>query len=124
MTSKPPAKGRLEIEIPQTEVCRGGLDTHIPLWVILDELNHDILERSYTHWKPERLWGLSPAFLAHLQQVIRDIRTKSKLKIAKRQWVLLKSFKILYTKYSPNRLLLLYYLTNLYISANIIMRIK
>ncbi|MCL2713969.1 MAG: hypothetical protein FWD68_05090 [Alphaproteobacteria bacterium] len=46
ITSVPPDTERLAIEIPQIERRRAGLDD-MPLWIILDEYNHDILESSY-----------------------------------------------------------------------------
>jgi len=48
ITSKAPDPGRVALEIPETEARRAKLDTHLPLWVVLDELNADILETSYT----------------------------------------------------------------------------
>ena len=48
ITSKAPDPGRTALEIPETEARRAGLDTNLQLWVILDELNADILEASYT----------------------------------------------------------------------------
>ena len=45
ITSKAPDPGRVALE---TEARRAKLDTHLPLWVVLDELNADILETSYT----------------------------------------------------------------------------
>ncbi|MEM7671050.1 MAG: hypothetical protein AAF317_18320, partial [Pseudomonadota bacterium] len=44
ITSKAPDAGRVALEIPETEARRAKLDTHLPLWVVLDELNADILE--------------------------------------------------------------------------------
>lgn len=46
ITSKPPDTNRLAIEIPQMERRRAGLDD-IPLWIMLDEYNHDELDGSY-----------------------------------------------------------------------------
>ena len=48
ITSKEPEETRTAVEIPETEARRGGLDVAIPLWVIVDELNVDVLERFYT----------------------------------------------------------------------------
>ncbi|MFW7270223.1 hypothetical protein ACMAUO_20090 [Gluconacetobacter sp. Hr-1-5] len=47
ITSKEPAAGRQAVPIPETEARRAKLDTRIPLWVIVDEVNYDILETSY-----------------------------------------------------------------------------
>ncbi|MBD3625425.1 MAG: hypothetical protein HUJ24_08625, partial [Rhodobacteraceae bacterium] len=48
ITSKSPDEGRVALEIPETEARRARLDSDVPLWVVLDELNADILETSYT----------------------------------------------------------------------------
>ncbi|MCE8008738.1 MAG: hypothetical protein HEP69_17355, partial [Aestuariivita sp.] len=37
----------LIIEVPQIESQRVGSETHVRKWVMLDEINTDILERSY-----------------------------------------------------------------------------
>lgn len=47
ITTQPPLASRKFIEVPQTESQRVGLETHVRKWVMLDEINTDILERSY-----------------------------------------------------------------------------
>ena len=47
ITSKPPQKGRVGIKIPETEARRASLDTDIPLWIMVDEMNVDVFEASY-----------------------------------------------------------------------------
>ena len=44
ITSKAPDQGRTALEIPETEARRAQLDSNLSLWVILDELNADVLE--------------------------------------------------------------------------------
>ena len=39
ITGKSPEKGRIVLEIPETEARRAGLDAVVPLWVMVDELN-------------------------------------------------------------------------------------
>ena len=48
ITSKTPEQGRAALEIPETEARRARLDGNLSLWIILDELNADVLEASYT----------------------------------------------------------------------------
>jgi len=48
ITSKEPIAGRHGIDIPETEARRAQLDRNIRLWVMVDELNADVLEKSYT----------------------------------------------------------------------------
>ena len=47
ITTQPPLPSRKFIEVPQIESQRVGLETHVRKWVMLDEINTDILERSY-----------------------------------------------------------------------------
>ncbi|MBW7921162.1 MAG: hypothetical protein H3C51_03580 [Rubellimicrobium sp.] len=47
ITSRRPDPQRAAIAVPLLEARRAGLDTDIPLWVIVDEVNTDIWERSY-----------------------------------------------------------------------------
>ena len=47
ITSKAPEKGRIALEIPETEARRANLDAVIPLWAMVDEMNADILEVSH-----------------------------------------------------------------------------
>ena len=42
ITSSPP-QDRIAIEVPQIERRRAGLDD-MPLWVVIDEYNHDLLD--------------------------------------------------------------------------------
>ncbi|EAB6718130.1 hypothetical protein DUP91_27830 [Salmonella enterica subsp. enterica] len=61
ITSQPPGVDRLSLEVPQIERKRAGLDD-MTLWILLDEYNHDILERSYYFEPGERLGAFSSAF--------------------------------------------------------------
>ena len=61
ITSKAPGEGRVALEIPETEARRARLDSDVPLWVILDELNADILETSYTLEERSARGSFSPA---------------------------------------------------------------
>jgi hypothetical protein len=47
ITSKEPDQQRAAVPVPTLEARRANLDTDIPLWVIVDEVNTDIWERSY-----------------------------------------------------------------------------
>jgi hypothetical protein len=52
ITSTQPGRDRIAISVPEIERRRAGLDP-IPLWVIVDEYNHDILESS-AYFEPVR----------------------------------------------------------------------
>lgn len=63
ITTQQPGKGRISLPIPQIEARRIGLTTAQPLWVIIDEYNHDNLAKSY-YFDPEGHIGtMSAAFL-------------------------------------------------------------
>lgn len=62
ITTKQPGKDRMAIEVPEIERRRGGLDADQPLWIMLDEYNHDILETSFYLDPRARIGSLSPAF--------------------------------------------------------------
>ena len=72
ITSLPPDKDRDALEIPATEVRRTGLTDAHPLWIIFDEHNRDILERSYHFEHDGRIGAFSKAFLAQVTARFRD----------------------------------------------------
>lgn len=62
VTTREPGADRLAMEIPQIELKRAGLASDLRLWVVLDEYNHDILEKSF-HFDPDgRRGSFSPVF--------------------------------------------------------------
>ncbi|MDE2361122.1 MAG: hypothetical protein KGM42_00480 [Hyphomicrobiales bacterium] len=80
ITSQPPAPDRDAIEIPEIERRRAGLDDK-PLWVMLDEYNHDILERSY-HFEPNARVGSFGA--SYHRMILRQFVLAAKAQRAKR----------------------------------------
>ena len=70
VTTQPPQSGRLAVEVPMLEAKRAGLDTDKPCWVMLDELNKDIFERSWVFEDREPLGSFSAKFLDRLQAVL------------------------------------------------------
>lgn len=61
ITSMQPGRDRLAVGVPEIERRRAGLDP-IPLWVIVDEYNHDILETSAYFEPGARIGAFSPTF--------------------------------------------------------------
>ncbi|WP_413990124.1 hypothetical protein ACMDCR_30055 [Labrys okinawensis] len=61
ITSSPPPPDRLALKVPEIERRRAGLDD-MPLWVILDEYNHDLLEGSFYFDPGARIGRFSEAF--------------------------------------------------------------
>lgn len=84
ITSKEPVADRQALLIPETEARRAKLDTHIPLWVIVDEVNYDILETSYTLEDRTARGQFSPAFSKQIVLAFRSMRDTQCLRIAKR----------------------------------------
>lgn len=66
ITTKMPDRNRFAVEIPTIEKRRAGLDADLPLWLILDEFNSDVIGRSF-YLKPEPPLGhFSKAFFLPL----------------------------------------------------------
>ena len=84
ITSKAPGPGRTALEIPETEARRARLDSDVPLWVILDELNADILETSYTLEERSPRGSFSPAFTDAILREVQRLRTAGRLKLSRR----------------------------------------
>ncbi|AJE49254.1 MULTISPECIES: hypothetical protein [Rhodobacterales] len=57
----------LIIEVPKIESQRVGLETHVRKWVMLDEINTDILERSYVWEDRTPIGTFSSAFTSRIQ---------------------------------------------------------
>ena len=80
ITSVSPAPGRAALQVPKSERRRAGLDGDMPLWIILDEYNHDLLEGSYYFNPSRRLGQFSSEFhkvaLGAFVQIVKDKRAK------------------------------------------------
>jgi len=84
ITSKAPDQGRVALEIPETEARRARLDTHLKLWVVLDELNADILEASYTLEDRSPRGSFSAAFTDAILREVQRLRAAGSLKLSNR----------------------------------------
>lgn len=84
ITSKAPDPGRTALEIPETEARRAGLDANLRLWVILDELNADILEASYTLEDRSARGSFSPAFTAAILRGVWHLRAAGGMRLSNR----------------------------------------
>lgn len=80
ITSSPPGQARFALEIPQIERRRAGLDD-MPLWIVIDEYNHDILEESHLFDPNARIGRFSPTFHASL---LRAFATRARHRRANR----------------------------------------
>lgn len=84
ITSKAPDAGRIALQVPETEARRAKLDTHLPLWVILDELNVDVLETSYTLEDRSARGAFSPAFTDAILRGVQRLRAAGRLGLSNR----------------------------------------
>ena len=84
ITSQRPTVGRLALPIPETEAHRANLDTAVPLWVMVDELNVDILEKSYTLESRDPLGEFSPAFTIKIVRAVQTVRKTGRLDLTDR----------------------------------------
>lgn len=84
ITSKTPEASRVGVKIPETEAHRAHLDTHILLWIMIDELNVDILESSYTLEARTPRGQFSHAFTGTVIRKLQGIRKRKNLRITTR----------------------------------------
>ncbi len=84
ITSKQPSADRIAIAIPETEAHRARLESDIPLWVMVDELNHDILEESYALEDRSARGQFSQAFTDTILRAVQNVRKLGKLGLTNR----------------------------------------
>lgn len=84
ITSKAPEASRIGVAIPETEAHRARLDIHVPLWIMIDELNVDILESSYTLEERSPRGQFSHTFTETVIRKLQDIRRSKNLSITTR----------------------------------------
>lgn len=84
ITSQQPKKNKTAIEIPRTEIHRAGLDAGKRLWVILDEYNLDILERSYYFDANSKIGSFSSAFRLIVLKAFRKCYLAKRAKSVRR----------------------------------------
>lgn len=82
--SKAPEKARTAIQIPETDARRANLDSDVPLWVVLDELNADVLETSYTLEERSARGSFSPAFTDTILRGVQRLRAAGRLNLSSR----------------------------------------
>jgi hypothetical protein len=80
ITSQPPGDNPFVMEVPDIEKRRAGLDPHLDLWVVTDEANADLPERSF-HFEPDaRLGAFSLQFTKAVQRLMIEAVRARKLK--------------------------------------------
>jgi hypothetical protein len=71
LTTKAPGAERIAILVPPLEGRRAGL-SQSPVWLLVDEYNHDILGDSYYFDPNARIGAFSPTFRAQVLQAFKD----------------------------------------------------
>ncbi|MGR3433813.1 MAG: hypothetical protein ACU0CO_02805 [Shimia sp.] len=85
ITTQPPMKGRLALEVTPMEARRAGLETDKRCWVMLDEINTDILERSWLFEDRTPLGAFSPAFADAVRRALLAAAKAGRAGIVNRQ---------------------------------------
>jgi hypothetical protein len=78
ITSQPPQAGRSALEIPDIERKRAGLGELKQSWIMVDEYNYDIVERSW-YIEPDRdiLGRFSKSFMMKIAGMFAEARSRS-----------------------------------------------
>lgn len=78
ITTQPPQAGRIALEIPDIERRRAGLDDLKQSWIVVDEYNYDIAERSwYLEPDQEFLGRFSKSFMMQIAALFVKTRSVS-----------------------------------------------
>lgn len=84
VTTKEPVPGTHAVEVPQIEKKRAGLDEQLRLWVICDEFNSDLLERSYYFEPKGRIGAFSIKFTKQVQaELVKAIKARKAITVAR-----------------------------------------
>ena len=84
ITTQPPQPARHALEVPEIESQRVGLETHVRKWIMLDEVNTDIVERSYVWDDRKPLGAFSPAFTAKIRVTLLALSKAGAAKLVDR----------------------------------------
>ena len=84
ITTQPPLPSRHVIEVPEIESQRVGLETHVRKWIMLDEVNTDIVERSYVWDDRKPLGAFSAAFTARIRTTLLTLAKAGAAKLVDR----------------------------------------
>ena len=70
ITSRPPRDNPFALPVPDIEKQRAGLDLRLALWIITDEANIDLPERSFYFEPAARMGAFSPQFTRSVQALM------------------------------------------------------
>ncbi|MBB3747008.1 hypothetical protein FHX10_006561 [Rhizobium sp. BK591] len=78
ITTQPPQAGRSALEIPDIERKRAGLGDLKQSWIMVDEYNYDIVERSWYIEPDQQILGrFSKSFMVKIAGMFADARSRS-----------------------------------------------
>lgn len=83
ITSKLPLRDRISLPIPEIERHRAGLD-NVPLWILVDEVNVDVLETSYTLEDRVAIGQFGSRFTDVIIRAVQKVRVSGSLQLSKR----------------------------------------
>ncbi len=85
ITTKPQDKNPYAVEVPEIEKKRAGLDMTLRLWVVTQEYNVDIVERSYYFEPHAQLGSFSMSFVKQVQaKMIEAVKARKSLSVSRR----------------------------------------
>jgi hypothetical protein len=77
--TQPPQSGRVALDIPDIERRRAGLDDLSRCWIVVDEYNYDVAERSwYIEQGGHALGRFSKAFVMKIATAFAEARTSGR----------------------------------------------
>lgn len=84
VTAQPPQPERTAVEIPDTEIRRAGLSDLQRCWVIVDEYNYDVAERSWYIEPDQKVLGrFSKAFVIKTATAFGEASRKTARRISR-----------------------------------------
>jgi hypothetical protein len=81
ITSQAPARDRIAVEIPEIERRRAGLGRYPRAWVIADEYNYDIAERSWYLEPDSQIGTFGAPFLRVIAKALRSTLTRTAARV-------------------------------------------
>ncbi|ASP67185.1 hypothetical protein CN138_35490 [Sinorhizobium meliloti] len=78
ITTQPPQADRIALEVHEVECRRAGLSDRKRCWIVVDEYNYDVAERSWYIGPDEQaLGGFSKAFMMRIAAAFGEAPRKS-----------------------------------------------
>lgn len=85
VTTQPPQTDTHAVEVPEIEKRRAGLDSNVPLWVIVDEHNLDVFEQSFYIEPRSHIGAFSNSFTKVLQkEMVSALRQRNSKAVSRR----------------------------------------